>query len=79
VAHLVDAGSVEIRAQREGDRVRISVENRCDPDRPERPGHGIGLTNTRRRIEMFYAEAVRMETASEPDRFRVTLWLPAHE
>ncbi|HEX7809863.1 MAG TPA: ATP-binding protein, partial [Thermoanaerobaculia bacterium] len=76
---LLDGGAIEISAQREGDRVRVSVENRCDPDRPSSSGHGIGLANTRRRIETFYAEAARMEIQNEAERFRVTLWLPAHE
>jgi two-component system, LytTR family, sensor histidine kinase AlgZ len=79
IGHLLEGGAIEISAQRDGDRVRISVENRCDPDRPSSSGHGIGLANTRRRIETFYAEAARMEIANEAERFRVTLWLPAHE
>jgi two-component system LytT family sensor kinase len=71
---------VQIAAARELDRVRISVENRCDPDRPQRSGHGIGLANTRRRIETYYGSAARVEIADEPSRFRVTLSLPAsHE
>jgi sensor histidine kinase YesM len=79
VGQLVEGGAVEITAKSDGDRVRISVENRCDPDRPSKSGHGIGLVNTRRRIETFYSEPARMEIANEPDRFRVTLWLPGHE
>ncbi len=79
VGHLLEGGQVEISARREGDRVRVSVENRCDPDRPVSSGHGIGLVNTRRRIEAFYGGSARMEIVNEPDRFRVTLWLPDHE
>ncbi|HEX2836241.1 MAG TPA: histidine kinase [Thermoanaerobaculia bacterium] len=79
IAHLVEGGTIQMEAKREGDRVRVSVENRCDADRPASSGHGIGLTNTRRRIETFYAEAARMEIKNEAERYRVTLWLPAHE
>jgi two-component system sensor histidine kinase AlgZ len=79
IGHLLDGGVVAIGAAREGDRVRITVENPADPDRPASRGQGIGLTNTRRRIETFYAEAARMQTTNEPDHFGVTLWLPAHE
>jgi len=79
VGHLLEGGAIEIIAKRDGDRVRISVENRCDPDRPLKPGHGIGLRNTQRRIETFFAEPARMDIANESDRFRVTLSLPAHE
>lgn len=76
IGQLIDGGEVKIEASREGDRVRVSVENPCDPDRPSKAGHGIGLANTRRRIETFYAEPARMEIESAADRFRVTLWLP---
>jgi two-component system sensor histidine kinase AlgZ len=73
VAHLLEGGVVQIVAAREGERVRIVVENRCDADRPTTGGENIGLANARRRIEMFDG---RMEVLDEPERFRVTLWLP---
>lgn len=80
VGQLLEGGAVQIEARRELDRVRISIENRCDPDRPRRAGHGIGLANTRRRIETYYGPAARVEIVDEPTRFRVTLSLPAsHE
>jgi sensor histidine kinase YesM len=73
VAHLIEGGVVHIAAKRDGELVRIDVENRCDPDRPSSRGESIGLANTRRRLEMFDG---RMELAESPDRFRVTLWIP---
>ena len=76
VGHLIEGGVVQIDATRDGDRVRISVENRCDPDRPTRTGEGIGLANTRRRVETFYGGAGRVEVIDEPQRFRVALSLP---
>ena len=74
VAHLIKGGVVHIAAKRDGERVRIDVENRCDPDRPSSRGESIGLANTRRRLEMFDG---RMELAESPDQFRVTLWIPS--
>jgi len=76
VGHLLDGGVVQIAAARDGDRVRIRVENRCDPDRPSSRGEGIGLSNTRRRIDAFYGEGARIEVDNEPERFRVELVLP---
>ena len=76
VGHLVDGGVVQIAALRDGERVRISVENRCDPDRPARHGEGIGLTNARRRVETYYGDAARIEVVEEPTRFRVAFSLP---
>jgi two-component system sensor histidine kinase AlgZ len=77
VGQLLEGGTLQIVALREEGRVRISVENRCDPDRPLQEGHGIGLANTRRRVEMFYGPASRVEIVDEPTRYRVTLLLPA--
>lgn len=76
VGQLLEGGTVRIAARREGDFARITVENGRDPDSPSRPGEGIGLTNTRRRVETFYSSAARMDVESEPERFRVVLTLP---
>ncbi len=73
VGNLLEGGVVTIRAIRDGAWLRITVENRCDPDRPLQEGEGIGLENARRRAEMFEG---RMDIVDEPDRFRVTLSLP---
>jgi two-component system, LytTR family, sensor histidine kinase AlgZ len=72
VAHLIEGGVVHITAKRDGEDVRIDVENRCDPDRPASRGENIGLANTRRRVEIFDG---RMELAETPESFRVTLWI----
>jgi two-component system, LytTR family, sensor histidine kinase AlgZ len=77
VGHLLEGGVVRMSAERDGDRVRIAVENRCDPDRPASRGEGIGLSNTRKRIDAFYGPSARMETVSEPAHFRIDLVLPA--
>jgi two-component system, LytTR family, sensor histidine kinase AlgZ len=76
VGHLLDGGVVQIDATKDGDHVRIAVENRCDPDRPSRPGEGIGLSNTRKRVETFYGGAARLQVIEEPSRFVVNLTLP---
>ena len=76
VGHLLDGGVVRIVARRDGERVHITVENRCDPDRPSSRGEGIGLVNTRRRIGAFYGEGARIEVIEEAERFRVDLSLP---
>ena len=77
VGHLLDGGVVRIAAARDGNRVRIQVENRCDPDRPSSRGEGIGLSNTRRRIGAFYGDTARIDVVNETERFRVELALPA--
>jgi len=76
VGHLLDGGVVRIAAARDGEHVRITVENRCDPDRPSSSGEGIGLANTRRRIRAFYGENAWIEVAEKEENFRVDLTLP---
>jgi two-component system sensor histidine kinase AlgZ len=80
IGQLLDGGVVQIDARRDGTRVRISVENRCDPDRPSHrsshQGEGIGLANTRRRIATYYGDDARIEVVDEPARFRVAFSLP---
>lgn len=76
VGHLLEGGTVHIAATRDGGHVCISVDNRCDSDRPSTRGEGIGLANVRRRVEMFYGPAARFELVDEPTLFRVTLSLP---
>ncbi|HEX9984833.1 MAG TPA: histidine kinase [Thermoanaerobaculia bacterium] len=77
VAQLLEGGVVRIEARPEGEsHVHIAVENRCDPDRPPRQGHGIGLTNTRRRLGAFYSGAAKLTVVDEPTRFRVDLVVP---
>lgn len=73
VAHLLEGGVVQISAAPDGRFTRITVENRCDPDRPPQRGEKIGMANTKRRVEMFEG---RIDVAETADHFRVTVWLP---
>jgi LytS/YehU family sensor histidine kinase len=79
VGQLIEGGTVQIAAGRDGGRVWIRVENRCDPDRASKPGEGIGLTNTRKRVETFYGSDARMNVVEEPERFEVQLVIPSRE
>jgi two-component system, LytTR family, sensor histidine kinase AlgZ len=76
IGQLLDGGVVQIDANRDGETVRISVENRCDPDRPSSSGHGIGLKNTRQRIQTYYGSGAKIDVVAEPERFRVAMTLP---
>ncbi|HEV7767569.1 MAG TPA: histidine kinase [Thermoanaerobaculia bacterium] len=77
IGQLIEGGTLQITAMKDRGVVRISVENRCDPDRAPQQGEGIGLVNTRRRVEMFYGPAARVDIIDEPTRYRVSLVLPA--
>jgi two-component system, LytTR family, sensor histidine kinase AlgZ len=77
IAQLVEGGTVVVTARRDGEGIRLSVENPCDPDRPRRTGAGTGLANARRRAELFYDHRARMDIVDEETRHRVSLLVPA--
>jgi LytS/YehU family sensor histidine kinase len=76
VAPRAAGGRIEIRARRKGDSLLLEVED-DGPGLPSAPVvEGVGLANTRARLEQLYGSAQSMELA--PDRgFRVKLSLPA--
>jgi LytS/YehU family sensor histidine kinase len=77
IATRPDGGVLRIEARREGDRMRISVENPFDPEAPPRPGAGVGLANVRRRLLAGYGDRARVEAQKEAERFRVAISMPA--
>jgi hypothetical protein len=79
IQDMVDGGAIRIEARREGELLRVVVENPVDEAAPARRGEGLGLENVRRRLEVFGARDARLHSARKGDRFRVTLTLPALE
>lgn len=79
IARRPKGGEVAIRASAiEGRRLRIEVENdRNQGAQPFGEGNGLGLTNTRTRLEKLYGGqgGVTISTA-EKDRFLVSIDLP---
>jgi len=62
---------MRIAARREGDRLRLIVYNdgpAPTESAPPRAGTGIGLGNTRARLEMMYGAAARFTLRAEPPR-----------
>jgi len=77
IAHRVEGGTVRLRARLAAGRLEILVENPCDPERPASRGAGVGLANVRARLAAVHGSRARLEVESEPERFRVTILLPA--
>jgi len=77
IAHLLRGGTVAVKASRSRSRLKLTVENPCDPDRPHRKGHGIGLDNVRSRLKALYGPEARVDIDSNPAMYRIELSFPA--
>jgi two-component system sensor histidine kinase AlgZ len=77
IGERVEGGVVQLVASRQGERIKIVIENPKDPLAAPRRGAGIGLENVRRRVAAAYGREGRLDVESAPERFRVTLDLPA--
>lgn len=77
IAHLVEGGEVRVAAERRDGIVELTVENPCDPERPASRGAGVGLANVRARLDALYGHRARLEVEARPERYRVTLVVPA--
>jgi hypothetical protein len=67
---------VHIAAWSEADAVRVSVENDAAPAVTATSGFGIGLANTRARLEALYGGRARLDVRREPTRTIVEVALP---
>jgi two-component system, LytTR family, sensor kinase len=82
VAKRVEGGSLEIHAHREGLQLHIAVLDDgpgccANGPQPAGEGHGVGLANTRDRLQVLYGERQRFEAGNrEGGGFAVHLQLP---
>jgi LytS/YehU family sensor histidine kinase len=79
VAHVLEGGTVRVRAHRHGAGLTITVDNPCDPDRPPGRGTGLGLRNVRERLDSAYGSDAFVTTEERDGRFVVTLEMPSNE
>ena len=69
-------GAVGIKARREGEELRISVENSGSGKRAGSVGTGVGLENVRRRLEICYGPSSHLALSLAPDAATVELRIP---
>ncbi len=77
IAMVVDGGFIKLEAKRTEDSVAIAVENTFDPESPKRSTGGLGLANVRKRLEVLYGPAARMDVITNGAAYRVEMRLPA--
>lgn len=71
IRHAVEprsaGGCVEVSAKRSGDALRLTIRDDGPGLRPGNAGTGLGLANTRARLEHLYGERSTLEVADHPD------------
>lgn len=77
IATSVEGGVIRLEARRTGNRLRILIENPCDPEAPPRRGTGLGLTNVRQRLAARYGGDALFAARRLADRYLVVLSVPA--
>jgi len=77
IARLPDGGSITLRSERLGPRLRITVENPVD-DAGTVPGQGKGLAIVRGRLQRLYGTDARVQARAAGGRFIAVLELPYH-
>jgi hypothetical protein len=77
IAPRTEPGYVRVRAARQGDDVRVSVANSGGNPSAASSGPGVGLRNVRRRLEICYGAAARLELEFRGHETVVELALPA--
>jgi two-component system, LytTR family, sensor kinase len=81
IAPHAKAGRIEIRSEVEGDRLRLQVSDDGPglPAASARNGRGVGLSNTRARLEKLYGAKHRFELANgAAGGLVVTMEIPLH-
>jgi len=61
IAHLLEGGTVTIRAEKEHSMLVVRVTNPCDPDRPRQKHSGFGLSLVRQRLQSQFGLAGQLD------------------
>jgi len=77
VACSEGGGFVRLSIRQSGDSVRVSISNSgAFGGRTDKSGHGIGMSNVRRRLALYYGDTSNLEVLSEDDVTTVRFLLP---
>lgn len=79
IAQMLEGGVVRIEGRVEAGRLRLAVENPCDPDHPAASGGGVGLTNVAARLTARFGPRARLAVRPRRGTFRVEIEVPVEE
>jgi two-component system, LytTR family, sensor histidine kinase AlgZ len=77
ISHLVEGGTIVVNAETHGEKLFVSVQNPCDPDRPKTKGNRMGLENVRKRLLTLSSTDARLDVNERNGIFMANLVLPA--
>jgi two-component system, LytTR family, sensor histidine kinase AlgZ len=72
----VEAGLVQIRAERDGDRLRLQLSNPYHPEHQHRQGNRMALANIRERLQLHFDVEARLDTRIAGERYEIDILIP---
>jgi LytS/YehU family sensor histidine kinase len=76
ISQLVEGGTVKIKAEAQGEKVLIVLENPIDPDAKTPKGLGLGVRQVHQRLNAYFGPESRMEINSNNGLHSVKLFFP---
>jgi two-component system, LytTR family, sensor histidine kinase AlgZ len=73
IAHLIDGGTITVKAECGKRSLTVTIENPCDPNRPKGRGNRLGLENIRSRLNAIYDSKSDVVAKEENNIFKVVL------
>lgn len=78
VYHSTEEVLIELSCKKENGFVKIEIANDYDPEATKKVGHGIGLSNIRKRLQLIYQRQDLLETIADKMIFKAILKLPVN-
>jgi two-component system, LytTR family, sensor histidine kinase AlgZ len=72
----ISAGLVQIRAERNGDRLRLQLSNPYHPEHQHRQGNRMALANIRERLQLHFDVEARLDTRIAGERYEIDIVIP---
>jgi len=76
VYHSTEEVLIELRCKKDDGFLIIEITNDYDPEATKKTGHGIGLSNIKKRLQLIYQRQDLLITVADKMIFRATLKIP---
>ena len=72
----IEPGTIEIRIERDKDRVHVALSNPYYPEHQHRQGNRMALANIRERLQLHFDVEAKLDTGVDGVRYRIDMILP---